>query len=88
MVTEGGNRKVVGHSKKEEPQLWGCSSAGRAPALQAGGHGFDPHHLHQPTVSAAIIDNGSCERNAYGPMAREATMGEEERDTPKTYMGS
>ena len=26
---------------------WGCSSAGRAPALQAGGHRFDPVHLHQ-----------------------------------------
>ena len=26
--------------------LWGCSSAGRAPALQAGGHGFESHHLH------------------------------------------
>ena len=26
---------------------WGCSSAGRAPALQAGGHGFESHHLHQ-----------------------------------------
>ena len=25
---------------------WGCSSAGRAPALQAGGHRFDPVHLH------------------------------------------
>ena len=29
------------------PTLWGCSSAGRAPALQAGGHGFESHHLHQ-----------------------------------------
>ena len=28
-------------------QLRGCSSAGRAPALQAGGHGFESHHLHQ-----------------------------------------
>ena len=28
-------------------KVWGCSSAGRAPALQAGGHGFDSHHLHQ-----------------------------------------
>ena len=27
---------------------WGCSSAGRAPALQAGGQGFDSPHLHQP----------------------------------------
>ena len=25
---------------------WGCSSAGRAPALQAGGQGFEPLHLH------------------------------------------
>jgi hypothetical protein len=24
----------------------GCSSIGRAPALQAGGHRFDPVHLH------------------------------------------
>ena len=27
--------------------LRGCSSAGRAPALQAGGHRFDPGQLHQ-----------------------------------------
>ena len=27
--------------------LWGCSSAGRAPALQAGGQGFESLHLHQ-----------------------------------------
>ena len=26
---------------------WGCSSAGRAPALQAGGQGFESPHLHQ-----------------------------------------
>ena len=26
--------------------MWGCSSAGRAPALQAGGQEFDPPHLH------------------------------------------
>ena len=35
-----------------EPFIWGCSSAGRAPALQAGGHGFESHHLHQ------VIDIG------------------------------
>src|ERR1700751_803356 len=28
-------------------QGWGRSSAGRAPALQAGGHRFDPDRLHQ-----------------------------------------
>ena len=26
--------------------LWGCSSVGRAPALQAGGQGFESLHLH------------------------------------------
>ena len=32
----------------EMPRVrWGCSSAGRAPALQAGGQEFDPPHLHQ-----------------------------------------
>ena len=31
----------------ETDETRGCSSAGRAPALQAGGHGFDSHHLHQ-----------------------------------------
>ena len=33
--------------------MWGCSSAGRAPALQAGGHRFDPGQLHQIRNSAA-----------------------------------
>ena len=28
-------------------RLWGFSSAGRAPALQAGGQRFDPANLHQ-----------------------------------------
>ena len=28
--------------------IWGFSSAGRAPALQAGGQRFDPANLHQP----------------------------------------
>ena len=27
--------------------FWGCSSVGRAPALQAGGQEFDSPHLHQ-----------------------------------------
>ena len=44
-------RKTVPRSWKNgesETHLlkWGCSSAGRAPALQAGGHGFESHHLH------------------------------------------
>ena len=26
---------------------WACSSAGRAPRSQRGGHGFEPHQVHQ-----------------------------------------
>jgi hypothetical protein len=33
----------------------GCSSAGRAPALQAGGHRFDPGQLHQPPIGTTSI---------------------------------
>ena len=34
----------------------GCSSAGRAPALQAGGQEFDPPHLHQ-----RASEDGNCD---------------------------
>ena len=30
--------------------IWGCSSVGRAPALQAGGQRFDPAQLHQTLI--------------------------------------
>ena len=33
--------------RNKEHTLRGVSSAGRAPALQAGGHRFDPGTLHQ-----------------------------------------
>ena len=31
---------------EKDASVWGCSSAGRAPALQAGGQRFEPAHLH------------------------------------------
>ena len=31
----------------ESTKVRGCSSVGRAPALQAGGQGFESPHLHQ-----------------------------------------
>ena len=37
-------------------QIWGFSSAGRAPALQAGGQRFDPANLHQISVNGAQLD--------------------------------
>ena len=44
-------------------RIWGCSSAWRAPALQAGGHRFDPVHLHQDSkVSNRIRVQGAGQR--------------------------
>ena len=45
--------------------IWGCSSAGRAPALQAGGHGFESHHLHQEAQKSfkMFIENRINKRN-------------------------
>ena len=38
---------------------WGCSSAGRAPALHAGGHRFDPVHLHHIEGVRLCVELGS-----------------------------
>ena len=38
-----------------EAKIWGCSSAGRAPALQAGGQEFDPPQLHQNFTTSNIL---------------------------------
>ena len=46
-----GEQAAAGAFSKDTDQkgsvLWGCSSVGRAPALQAGGHEFESHHLHE-----------------------------------------
>jgi hypothetical protein len=34
--------------------MWGYSSVGRAPALQAGGHEFESHYLHHSGQEAAM----------------------------------
>ena len=40
---------------------WGCSSAGRAPALQAGGQEFDSPHLHHEHHE--MFNNEDCQLN-------------------------
>ena len=35
-------------------KIWGYSSAGRAPALQAGGQRFDPAYLHQSSRGTGL----------------------------------
>src|SRR5437773_12451850 len=36
----------------------GCSSVGRSPALQAGGHRFDPVHLHHGHLHHGHLHHG------------------------------
>ena len=42
---------------KKMGKIWGFSSAGRAPALQAGGQRFDPAYLHhfQKRLTEALL---------------------------------
>ena len=42
----------------ESTEVRGCSSVGRAPALQAGGQGFESLHLHQRTEKWAHSSGG------------------------------
>ena len=60
--------------KKKEPVVWGCSSVGRAPALQAGGHGFESHHLHQRTKSAFTTRGCSEGKPKFIPDGKEAKV--------------
>ena len=53
MIIKIGNRKSA-----IENQMWGCSSVGRAVALQAIGREFESPQLHQPSIGA---------RAAFGP---------------------
>ena len=45
----------------ESTEVRGCSSVGRAPALQAGGHGFESHHLHRSCKQRFKLMMEPCE---------------------------
>ena len=71
-----------GHWKEEEPRARkgkrGCSSAGRAPALQAGGHGFDSHHLHhfsrRATLWLSLKNDRDFRQSEPTPISQEIGM--------------
>ena len=44
-----------GHLFCQKAKIRGYSSAGRAPALQAGGHRFEPDYLHQDGLIAQLV---------------------------------
>ena len=45
-AADGTMLETVWKSRWVPEFLWGCSSVGRAPALQAGGQEFESLHLH------------------------------------------
>ena len=60
--------RFAGHllSKSVKTDFWGYSSAGRAPALQAGGQRFDPAYLHQAALGGcknSLITRATGTRN-------------------------
>ena len=46
--------------------IWGVSSAGRAPALQAGGHRFDPGTLHHKKLIEVPKERKGSESGTEG----------------------
>ena len=51
--------------------IWGCSSAGRAPALQAGGQGFDSLHLHHRQAPEACSGKVRSEFETHHAMGNK-----------------
>ena len=51
------------------PDLWGYSSVGRAPALQAGGHEFESRYLHadDPAIQGCLQQNRKGRGNDRKP---------------------
>ena len=50
-TADGTMLETAWESRWAPESLWGCSSVGRAPALQAGGQGFESLHLHSEYIS-------------------------------------
>ena len=72
-----GSIPVLSTTRQDNPER-GVSSAGRAPALQAGGHRFEPGTLHhQAGPGAKALRTWSCNRDV-----RPVTERQEVKDGP------
>ena len=57
--------RACNEAESESTKIWGCSSAGRAPALHAGGQEFDPPQLHQMVVRKNIFAKGLQSKKGF-----------------------
>ena len=48
--------ETVWESRWLPDSFWGCSSVGRAPALQAGGQEFESLHLHESNIILLFLN--------------------------------
>ena len=49
-------QEIEGSNPSSETNLWGCSSSGRAVALQAIGSGFKSCHLHHICIVSSVVE--------------------------------
>jgi hypothetical protein len=66
---------------------WGCSSVGRAPALQAGGHRFDSVHLHHRPTRSVVSRAAAALLSLSKGAPRERGAGKADR-RKKCFAGS
>ena len=68
---EGPDWNLMEKEREHLSESWGCSSAGRAPALQAGGQRFDPAYLHQFWLNCIF---SSCAYTKYSAASEESNL--------------
>ena len=60
---------------------WACSSVGRAPALQAGGRGFESPHVHQSIQQLSGNDSLQLVNRIRSSLATASREAESEVDS-------
>ena len=74
-----------GPEKDTQFLMWGFSSAGRAPALQAGGQGFDSLNLHHMGKQLSWLEHTTDNREVDGSSPFQPTTGCPVLGNPKPY---
>ena len=65
--------KAESEHEKFLKKMRGCSSTGRAVALQASGSRFDPDHLHQTAAVAQSVEHLICNQRVEGSNPSDGT---------------
>ena len=82
--------KAESEHEKFLKKMRGCSSTGRAVALQASGSRFDPDHLHQTAAVAQSVEHLICNQRVEGsnPFGGTTKWGPCTKKPDKVYTGT